>query len=348
MGPIGNVENIPLDHAKDELLPEMGPLFITTASTTIMTIFRKLISLAFVPSQDVIKSFEDLAVSQFYQQHEEILCLLMDYIEDNWIGRRSRGNRRKPPTVSLEMWNQCEGTLAGLPKINNYIESSLKKFSFLVGCYHPSIWSFIEKLKKSQNIEDLSITQLIAKRDVRLERNSDYFWWNSPNCGKIHIPTEDEDTSLCHNCYKELDDNGSTNNNYKYELFESTEKNAEDPEMANHSIEELETRSDTGESYDDQDADQLYEFYMSEKGAGMHVVAGRQGSIVLSYARHALNSHVTTARNHSLTVRSLLRVAAKIEAVSVEDVGNEDEANEEVVFEEKIISSTSSKKLKTN
>ncbi|KAF2886102.1 hypothetical protein ILUMI_20071, partial [Ignelater luminosus] len=81
---------------------------------------------------------------------------------------------------------------------------------------------------------------------------------------QIHIPTEDENTFLCHNCYEELDDNGSTNDNYEYELCESTEENAEEPGIANHSTEELGTRSDTGKSDDDQDTYQLYEFYMSE------------------------------------------------------------------------------------
>ncbi|KAF2895769.1 hypothetical protein ILUMI_10406 [Ignelater luminosus] len=81
-----------------------------------------LMSLVFVPSQDAIKSFQDLANSQFYQQHEEILCSIMDYFEDNWIGHPTHGNRQRPPSVPLEIWNQYEGTLAGLPKTNNYIE----------------------------------------------------------------------------------------------------------------------------------------------------------------------------------------------------------------------------------
>ncbi|KAF2897699.1 hypothetical protein ILUMI_08474 [Ignelater luminosus] len=100
---------------------------------------RKLMSLVFVPSQDVIKSFEDVADSQFYQQHKEILRPFMDYFEDNWIGRPSRGNRLRPPSVSLEMWNQYERTLVGLPKTNDYIEGWHRKFSSLVGCYQPSI-----------------------------------------------------------------------------------------------------------------------------------------------------------------------------------------------------------------
>ncbi|KAF2899731.1 hypothetical protein ILUMI_06457, partial [Ignelater luminosus] len=97
---------------------------------------RKLMSLAFVPPQDVIKSFVDFANSQFYRQHKKILRPLMDSFENNWIGRPFRGNRRRPPSMNI------------------YTEGWHKKLSSLVGCYHPSIWSFIEKLKKSQNIEE--------------------------------------------------------------------------------------------------------------------------------------------------------------------------------------------------
>ncbi|KAF2897819.1 hypothetical protein ILUMI_08354 [Ignelater luminosus] len=96
---------------------------------------RKLMSLAFVPPQDITGS-------------------------DSFLVE-----------IGEEMWNQYEGTMAGLPKTNNYIEGWHKKLPPpLVGCYHPSIWSFIEKLNKLQNIEDLNITQFIAGRDVRLGR----------------------------------------------------------------------------------------------------------------------------------------------------------------------------------
>ncbi|KAF2881271.1 hypothetical protein ILUMI_24901 [Ignelater luminosus] len=93
---------------------------------------RKLMSLAFVPPQDVIKSFQDRADSQFYQQHKQILRPLRDYFEDSWIRFPSCGNRRRPPSVPLEIWNQYEGTLAGLPKTNSYIEGWFKKVSHLL------------------------------------------------------------------------------------------------------------------------------------------------------------------------------------------------------------------------
>ncbi|KAF2892649.1 hypothetical protein ILUMI_13523 [Ignelater luminosus] len=57
-------------------------LFLIIGSATTALNVRKLMSLAFVPPQGVIKSFKGLANSQFYQQHEEILHPLMDYFED--------------------------------------------------------------------------------------------------------------------------------------------------------------------------------------------------------------------------------------------------------------------------
>ena len=58
---------------------------------------RHLASLAFVPTEDVVKAFEDLIDRvDFPSEAQEVI----DYFEDTWIGRLTQSNRRRPPRIA--------------------------------------------------------------------------------------------------------------------------------------------------------------------------------------------------------------------------------------------------------
>ncbi|KAF0761615.1 Uncharacterized protein FWK35_00021416, partial [Aphis craccivora] len=80
-------------------------------------------ALAFVPQEDVIKSFETLIETNYFSTNEELLTPLIDYFEN------------LPQTnKSVEGWHNC---------FSSMLNSSI----------HPSIWKFITSLQK----EDVSI-----------------------------------------------------------------------------------------------------------------------------------------------------------------------------------------------
>lgn len=54
---------------------------------------RKLMSLAFFPSDDVVDAFELLISSRYYDENEELLSDIITYWENTWIGRHSRSGR---------------------------------------------------------------------------------------------------------------------------------------------------------------------------------------------------------------------------------------------------------------
>jgi len=103
---------------------------------------RMLPALAFVPSADVLESFELLQ-----DQLPEELQLVTDYFEDTFIGRPGRRNRRGPTFVHA-LWNCYARVEAGLPRTNNNIEGWHRRMAASVGCHHPNIWMFLDVLKK--------------------------------------------------------------------------------------------------------------------------------------------------------------------------------------------------------
>jgi hypothetical protein len=123
---------------------------------------RQLLALAFVPESDVVSSFESLIESQYFYQNEIYLQPIVDYFEDNWIGRLDRRNRRRQPPYPPSLWNCFTAVINDLPKTNNSVEGWHRGFNELLGAHHPSIWKFIDGLKKEQSLNELKIEQYVA------------------------------------------------------------------------------------------------------------------------------------------------------------------------------------------
>ena len=117
---------------------------------------RMIPAIAFVPINDVTDSFELLQEAQ-----PEELQPIMDYFEDTFIGRPGRRNRRGP-VFPLPLWNMVDRVHAGLPRTNNNIEGWHRHMDASVGCHHPSIWTFLDVLKKEQALNRINILQIIA------------------------------------------------------------------------------------------------------------------------------------------------------------------------------------------
>ena len=68
-----------------------------------------------------------------------------DYYERTWIGTSANH-----PRFVHDIWNQHEGVLAGLPRSSNIAEGWYNGFMSLMGCTKPTVWRFLDVLKKEQ------------------------------------------------------------------------------------------------------------------------------------------------------------------------------------------------------
>ncbi|KAL4127532.1 hypothetical protein QTP88_011707 [Uroleucon formosanum] len=82
---------------------------------------RLLSALAFIPTINVIRTFEELIDSTYFLENEELLSPIIDYFEDTWIGRRNRNNRRRSPQFDFCMWNCYDSVLKHQPRTNNAV-----------------------------------------------------------------------------------------------------------------------------------------------------------------------------------------------------------------------------------
>ena len=119
---------------------------------------RMLLALAFVPVDKVTESFEALLDSDIYPS---IVNPILDYFEDSWIGRPSRRHRRSP-LFEISMWSCFERVNTDLPRTNNALEGWHRAFLQQMSSHHPTIWKFLDALKREQDLRDIHIAKIRA------------------------------------------------------------------------------------------------------------------------------------------------------------------------------------------
>ncbi|XP_064468430.1 uncharacterized protein LOC135379102 [Ornithodoros turicata] len=99
-------------------------------------------ALALVPEDDVALAFDALE-----KNIPQNLLPVLDYFEDNFIGRRT-GQGRRDPRFPIAIWNHHQSALSCDPKTTNSLEGWHRGFQTHVQCSHPTIWKFLGVLHK--------------------------------------------------------------------------------------------------------------------------------------------------------------------------------------------------------
>ena len=120
-------------------------------------LLRHIPILAFVPIQHLIEAFKTLEEVM----PDEMLPLL-DYFERTYIGRRLRVRRRDPP-CSHDFWNVHVRVSNGEVRTNNKVEGHHNLIKKTLSMQYPTIWKFIEALRKLQNINKTRLRHSVPK-----------------------------------------------------------------------------------------------------------------------------------------------------------------------------------------
>ena len=99
---------------------------------------RQILALAYAPLPDVNHAFETSKETDFFVQNEDLLSPIIDYFEDNWIGRSQciRKGGRRPAKFAHSLWNVFDATNDEDPRTNNAIEGWHHRFNTLTGTHH--------------------------------------------------------------------------------------------------------------------------------------------------------------------------------------------------------------------
>jgi hypothetical protein len=119
---------------------------------------RMIAALAFVPPDDLVEFFDELCDTIRGTYNEEV-DVILDYFEDTYIGRFRRNAPRAPPLFGIEIWNMFHRTHQEMPRTNNHIEGWHRRFQSLCMASHPTLWKFLDTLKKEQSMNRVEILQ---------------------------------------------------------------------------------------------------------------------------------------------------------------------------------------------
>ncbi|CAF3260105.1 unnamed protein product [Rotaria socialis] len=127
---------------------------------------RKLLSLPFVPTDNVAEAF-DIVADDFEDDADNIV----EYFEKTWIGqRKKRGTGRKKPIFNYELWNVYERVINNLPRSNNSVEAWHCPFANRVSMAHPSTAKLADKIRREQSKFEIDIQQMLQGHQPQLKK----------------------------------------------------------------------------------------------------------------------------------------------------------------------------------
>ena len=124
---------------------------------------RMLTAIAFVPVSDAVDAFDALIDAGYPARAEPII----DYFEDNFIGRPDRRGNRRSPIFALTLWNVNQRVVESLPRTNNSVEGWHCGFQSSLQCSHPTLWKLLEQLKRENELHKLTVVQLLSGQTYR-------------------------------------------------------------------------------------------------------------------------------------------------------------------------------------
>lgn len=130
-------------------------LFTSYKNNSEFSIYVKMIlALAFVKIDDIDKS-----INLLYDELPEEIIPLLEWFEENYVGPFIR-NRRRSPRYSPVLWNVHERVLNKEDRTNNYAEAANRRLNIQMAVDHPTLWAFINCLKRIQSGRDTFFHQL--------------------------------------------------------------------------------------------------------------------------------------------------------------------------------------------
>ena len=104
---------------------------------------------------DVQNSFDQLA-ALIRNQYRNGADGVLDYFEDDYVGRFGFNACRSTPTFSIDFWNMFHCTDDELPRTNNIVEGWHRGFQAHVSAF---VWKFHEVLQKEETVVRVEILQ---------------------------------------------------------------------------------------------------------------------------------------------------------------------------------------------
>ncbi|XP_008547926.3 uncharacterized protein LOC103571517 [Microplitis demolitor] len=132
---------------------------------------RLLTALAFVPTADVVKCYELIVATDFYETHEDELDEFLLYFQGNWIGKpRHNKKKRENPRFEISVWNCYNAVVNDWLRTNNPTEGWHNRLNRGVSVHDATVGVFFNALRDEQVHTELCMTQINTGINVNNRR----------------------------------------------------------------------------------------------------------------------------------------------------------------------------------
>ncbi|CDW54901.1 MULE and FLYWCH domain containing protein [Trichuris trichiura] len=138
-------------------LSEQGLLSAYNSDANLAIGARMIASLAFMPTEHLEEGITEL--SRVLQS--ELLPVLA-WFENAYVGRAKESGGRDTPPFPPNVWSIYESMLTGRDRMNNFVEATHRRMRRIFGCNSPTIWRFIEGIRKIQTGGDVEYERYVA------------------------------------------------------------------------------------------------------------------------------------------------------------------------------------------
>ena len=119
-----------------------------------------VVALKFVPLHSLDAAFNVITDAQ--TGLDPALQPVLDWLEDNYVGRLNRNGTRRNPIFPMRMWNVYDRTVNGQDRTNNHLEAAHRRLQCVLQMDHPSIWNFVNGLRTIHKERDMFFEQMVA------------------------------------------------------------------------------------------------------------------------------------------------------------------------------------------
>ena len=139
--------------------------------TELRNILKSFVALALIPQEDIYIGFQKLKETTAKMQNEKI-TEFVSYFEATWLGEKNLRGRRTGASFLPQIWCQFENAKEMRQTTTNAVEGWHRAIKGSLGYVHPTIFKFIDFLRREQSATENKLISLQAGKE--LPKNARY------------------------------------------------------------------------------------------------------------------------------------------------------------------------------
>ena len=143
--------------------------------TEVRNILKSFVALALIPEEDIYIGFQKLKETTA-KMHNEKITEFVSYFEATWLREKNLRGRRTGASLLPQIWCQFENAKEMRQKTNNAVEGWHRAIKGSLGYVHPTIFKFIDFLRREQSAAENKLISLQAGKEfpknARYQKNA--------------------------------------------------------------------------------------------------------------------------------------------------------------------------------